>query len=223
MPVDRPLRFVIWSWPSDQADGRMIQDLRIKAGRTDRVAWHLAAWLNETAPAANVSLIGTSFGVRIVGGALHLLGGGRLGGYSLSGRNESLRPMPVVFVSPAIDSDWLLPGHHFGQAMSQVERLLLVNNSSDRVLRLYHWLYGRRSSAEALGHSGLVAAARLGDDREKILQLDAAPVIGAKHGCGPYFQSPGLLARMRPYVIDADAPSPNMKGLSKPASYSGAR
>lgn len=216
---DRPLRFVIWSWPSDQADSAMIQDLRIKAGRTDRVAWYLAAWLNETAPAANLSLIGTSFGVRIVGGALHLLGGGRLGGYALTDRNRSLTPMPVLFISPAIDNDWLLPGHRFGRAMSQVERLLLVNNSSDRMLKRYRWLYGLRSQAQALGHSGIVAASRLGADREKISQFDAAAVIGAKHGCGPYFQSPGLLARMRPYVIEPDPTAPALQGRSMPAAY----
>ena len=223
LSAETPLRFVIWSWPSDRTDAAVIQDLRIKAARTDRVAWHLAEWLNETAPGLDCSLIGASFGVRVAGGALHLLGGGRLGGYTLTQRNGSLAPMPVLFISPAIDNDWLLPGHRFGRAMSQVERLLLVNNSSDRMLKRYHWLYGRRSPAEALGHSGLVAASRFGDDRAKILQLDAAAVIGPQHGCGPYFQSSGLAARMRSHLIESAPSAPTVKGLSTPASYSGAR
>ena len=33
--------------------------------------------------------------------------------------------------------------------------MLLVHNSCDKVLRLYHLLYGRRSCVEALGHVGL--------------------------------------------------------------------
>ncbi|HEV7222053.1 MAG TPA: hypothetical protein VGN42_05080 [Pirellulales bacterium] len=221
LSAETPLRFVIWSWPSDRTDAAVIQDLRIKAARTDRVAWHLAEWLNETAAGLDCSLIGASFGVRVAGGALHLLGGGRLGGYALTQRNGSLAPMPVLFISPAIDNDWLLPGHRFGRAMSQVERLLLVNNSSDRMLKRYHWLYGRRSPAEALGHSGLVAASRFGDDREKISQFDAAAVIGPQHGCGPYFQSSALAARMRAHLIESGSSAPTMRGHSMPAAYSG--
>ncbi len=219
----RGVRFIIWSWPSDQGDLGAIRDVRAAASRTDRIAWYFAEWLDESASGRAISLIGTSFGARIVGGALHLLGGGRLGIFELPERSGAWRPAQVVFVSPAIDSDWLLPRHRFGRAMSQVERMLLLNNSADRVLKRYHWLYGPRSTVEALGHAGLRRSALADDQRQKIVQVDAASAIGSKHGCGPYFESPAMLARMRPVLFGTETPDPVVKGNSLPASFSTAK
>lgn len=212
-------RFVIWSWPSDQGDSGIVRDVRATAARTDRVAWMLAQWLQETIPDRPVSMIGTSFGARIVGGALHLLGGGNLGRYELPQTAGLLRPAQVVFISPAIDDDWLLPGHRLDLALSQVKGMLLLNNSADPVMKRYHWLYGRRSTAEALGHSGMHCLGLDCEARAKIMQIDAAAVIGARHGCRPYFQSPGLLTRMRPYVFERNSPGPALQGHSLPASF----
>lgn len=217
------VRFIIWSWPSDQGDLGAIRDVRAAASRTDRIAWYFAEWLDENASGRTISLIGTSFGARIVGGALHLLGGGRLGIFELPQRSSAWRPAQVVFVSPAIDGDWLLPHHRFGQAMSQVERMLLLNNSADRVLKRYHWLYGPRSTVEALGHAGLRRSALAEDQRQKIVQVDAAAVIGSKHGCGPYFESSAMLARMRPILFGTETSDPVLKGNSLPASFSTAK
>ncbi|HVX63939.1 MAG TPA: alpha/beta hydrolase, partial [Pirellulales bacterium] len=218
--AERGTRFVIWSWPSDQGDSGIVRDVRATAARTDGVAWGLANWLQETFPGQPVSLIGTSFGARIVGGALHLLGGGRLGPYGPLQHASTLPPAQVVFISPAIDDDWLLPGHRFDLALSQVKGMLLLNNSADPVMKRYHWLYGRRSEAEALGHSGLYCRGLGGETRAKIVQVDAAGVIGVKHGCQPYFQSASLLARMRPYVFEFDSPpAPALRGNSLPASF----
>lgn len=213
------VRFVIWSWPSDQGDAGVVRDIRAAAARTDRIARDLALWLEDSLPGERVSLIGTSFGARIVGGALHLLGGGSLGAYDSLHSAGSSRSANVVLISPAIDDDWLLPGHRFSRALSQVDRMLLLNNSSDPVMKRYHWLYGFRSEAEALGHAGLCCRSLPYDERAKITQIDAATVIGAKHGCGPYFQSPGLLARMRPFVFEPEPTGPALRGHSMPASF----
>ncbi len=221
-------RFVIWSWPSDQGDQGIVRELRATAAHTDRFAWQLAQWLEDTAPGQSVSLIGTSFGARIVGGALHLLGGGKLGAFELPPRTAALRPARVVLISPAIDDDWLLPDRRFGLALSQVDRMLLLNNSVDPMMKRYHWLYDRRSTAEALGRSGLCCGG-LGcggldcEERKKIVQVDTAAVIGAKHGCGPYFQSTALLARMKPFIFDDEPPAPQIRGNSLPASFPGSK
>lgn len=222
-PSSRGVRFVIWSWPSDQGDNGVIRDVRAVAARTDRVAWYFAQWLAEAAPERRVTLIGTSFGARIVGGALHLLGGGRLGFFELEDSHPAPPLAQVVFVSPAIDDDWLLPGRRFGGAWPQVERMLLVNNSADRTLKRYHWLYGPRSQAEALGHAGLRRGALPDGVRERVVQLDAAHIIGSQHGCGPYFESPALLARMRPYMLEPESSGPFLKGLTLPTSLSGSQ
>ena len=203
LSADTAVRFVVWSWPSDHTDTGPIKDVRIKAARTWQVARLLAQWLDKIEPADRLSLVGTSFGARILMEALELraLASSEGGGTSF--------PHPaanVVLISAAVDNDWLLPGRKLNMALSQVDRLLLVNNTSDRVLKRYHWLYGRRSTATALGNSGLPAS-RLGPDGEKVTQYDAAPIIGRQHGCSAYFESPRLVALMREYLFRSGDPA----------------
>jgi hypothetical protein len=49
----------------------------------------------------------------------------------------------MVLVSAAVDDDWLLAGHRYGNALTQVERVLFINNHTDRLLlvakRPTHW------------------------------------------------------------------------------------
>jgi hypothetical protein len=222
LPPERPMCFVIWSWPSDHTDAGPIKDLRIKAARTPRVAYCLARWLDEVPSPGQVSLLGTSFGARIIMEALELRAGGKVGNVRLDDPADRVRPkVDVVLISAAIDSDWLLPGRRLGGSLSQADRLLLVNNSSDSTLKRYHWLYGRRSNATALSTTGLrsrnVAATT------DLAQIDAAPIIGRHHGCGPYFESPRLLAAMRSYLFSERTQSPEIptEGLPIPVAANG--
>lgn len=200
LPPDLPVRFVIWSWPSDKSDTGPVRDLRAKAVRTPQVARSLARWLDETPLAGRVSLLGTSFGARIVMEALELRAGGRVGGVEFATATSAPRQgVNVVLISAAIDNDWLLPGRRLGASLSGIDRLLLINNRDDSVLNRYHWLYGRRSKAAALGVTGLTVG-RL-DQSATVQQIDAASIIGRQHGCAPYFDSPRLLATMRPVLF----------------------
>lgn len=196
-----PLRFVIWSWPSDHINAGPVQDARVKATRTTLAAWYLARWLDDLEPLGNVSIIGCSFGARVVGEALQLRGGGRLGSYQLTEPAATRSPLRVVLVSAAIDNDWLLPGHRLGRALTHVERMLLVNNTSDSILRRYGWLYGRRNAAAALGYTGLIGTGRLGHDASKVRQIDATSIVGRRHGFLYYFSVPRIVGWMQPYVF----------------------
>ena len=71
----RPFRLVVWSWPAERIARRIRQDLQIKAARSDFEACYLAAALEPIRPDVPVSLIGYSFGARIVGGAGTARGG----------------------------------------------------------------------------------------------------------------------------------------------------
>jgi hypothetical protein len=200
---ETPVRFVVWSWPSDHVDAGPIKDLRVKAGRTWQVARALAHWLDDIEPVGRLSLLGASFGARVVMEALELR--------AVSANGASYSPARpganVVLISAALDNDWLLPGRKLDMALSQVDRLLLMNNTSDRLLKRYHWLYGRRSTATALGKSGLPASVRLGPDGEKVAQYDAAPIIGRQHGCSAYFDSPRLTGLMQTYLFPSGTPA----------------
>lgn len=196
---ERPVRFIIWSWPSAQIDGPL-QDVRVKARRTNPAGCYLAWFVHRLPPQAPLSLWGHSFGARVVTGALHILGGGAIGGYCLSEPEAPPRqPANVVLVTAALDNDWLVPGHFHGCALSQVGHMLLVNNGCDRLLKRYHWLYHRKDCSQALGFSGLPRCA-LGC-ASCTEQVDACCQIGPEHSLALYLCSRNLMARMRNCLV----------------------
>ena len=198
---ERPIRFVIWSWPSEPLQG-LINDARTKAWRTDPAGYYLGWYLDQLSPEAPVSLWAHSFGARIVTGALHLLGGGAVAGNQLDQRLHATRqPMQVVLLAAALDSDWLIPGHCHGSALSQVASMLLVNNCSDALLKRYHLIYGRRSCEQALGYTGMSSWSVPPDDLSKVSQVDASYHVGKRHLFDLYISSPDLVSRMRPVLM----------------------
>jgi hypothetical protein len=200
---ERPVRFIIWSWPSDPIRGP-IQDARVKAGRTNITGYYLAWFLDRLSPEAPIGLWAHSFGARAVTGALHLLGGGQLAGHVLNERVHPERaPAQVALLAAALDNHWLLPGHCHGQAITQTSELLLVNNSCDALLKRYHFLYHRRSCQEALGYTGMNAG-YLGDEAVKVQQIDAACQVGKQHLFALYLQAPVLMARIRATLLPGE-------------------
>jgi hypothetical protein len=198
---ETPVRFIIWSWPSDAMRGP-VQDAREKACRANPAGYCLAWFLDQLNPETPVSLMAHSFGARVVTGALHVLGGGQIDGHRLDERNHPVRQaMPVVLLVAALDNDWLMPGRFHGQAMSQVSSLLLINNSCDILLKRYHLIYGRRCSQQALGYTGLATWAATGADRAKVSQFNAASIVGRRHAFAGYIEASDLVARMRPDLL----------------------
>jgi hypothetical protein len=113
--------------------------------------------------------------------------------------------MRAALLVAAIDSDWLLPGHRQGRAMSQMTELLLVNNSCDVLLKRYRLLYCRRSNAQAVGFTGLAVGWLSPEDRGKVTQLDACCQVGRRHNLVGYTESPDLISRVRACLLsDAD-------------------
>jgi hypothetical protein len=75
-PGADPFQLVIWSWPSGKIfRGR--RDFLHKSERTDTEAWYLAGLLQTFPAEAQVSILGYSYGARVVTGAAHWLAGGR--------------------------------------------------------------------------------------------------------------------------------------------------
>lgn len=198
---ERPIRFVIWSWPSERVCGPLA-DARIKAARTDPAAYYLAWFLDRLDPDDPVSLWGHSLGARIVTGALHLLGGGQLAGHRLVERAHANRQkVQAVLIAAALDNDWLLADRFNGRAMSQVNGLLLVNNSCDALLQRYHRLDHRRSCRQALGFTGLARRCLDRESWSKVEQIDACCQVGRRHALADYLCAMNLMARMRSHLL----------------------
>ena len=200
-----PIRWIIWSWPSDQS-GPILRDAREKAQRTDVDGYYLAAVISRLDQRDKVSVMGWSLGARIATGATHLLGGGSLGGLSLDDAASSAkRPVRAVLMAATMHDYWLEPGAYHGRAISQVDRMLLLNNGCDPVLRRY-WRVSRCERPDALGRTGLSRPSALGQAAGRIEQIDVASSIGRQHDSTNYLCSEALMQKARRYVLWVEQP-----------------
>lgn len=199
----RPFRLVIWSWPSEQV-ARNRPDAQIKASWSDSDAYYLARTLPSIPPGGPVSLIGYSLGCRVISGALELLAGGCVAGQKLAPEHisawnvaggSSPRPIRLMFLAAAIDWDWLESCRHGGQVTSPVQRILVTQNCSDRVLRWFSRIYGR-GGPEALGYVGPA-----GPDGGKLEVVDVACSVGREHDWRLYTTAPEVAGRLGWYTF----------------------
>ncbi len=195
------VRFVIWSWPSDQIRGP-VRDIRSKAARSDDEAILLARFLHPYSKEQRVGLIGFSFGARIVGGAMHLLGSGCLHGAELPAVE---RPeMRVVFWAAAEHNDWLLPGDVHGNALPQGKQWLNIYSGCDSIL----WRYNRLDKcdpAHALGFTGLMGRGQLRNDlKSRYEDWEASTLVGSEHDSEPYLYAPDVARRTSQILLWQD-------------------
>ncbi len=203
------VRFVIWSWPSSKIHGpRPRRDAQVKAARTDCESCLLAQFVAGVDPRTSLSLLGYSFGARIVSGALHLTAGGQLHGFRLADadirRDNTIR---VALLAAAMDNSWWRPGSCHDQALAAVDQLLLLYNTCDPVLRLYPKL-DRHHPASALGYTGFPWPAALIDNAWRVEQANVCCQIGKTHDERAYSGCPLVMARVRAVLL----------GLPQPAS-----
>ena len=186
---DAPIRFVIFSWPAAQVSGPL-KDVRVKAARTRPAACQLAWFVDKLPAETPITMVGFSFGARIITGSLHILSGGRLGHIGVAELQHSHRgPVNVVLLAAALNSDWLCPGHCHGQALSMVNRMVLVNNCADRAMKYYHFstTCGR---PQALGLCGPTCIDPAG--AAKIVEINVSRYVGSDHNLFCYLSAPGV-------------------------------
>ncbi|HLA85523.1 MAG TPA: hypothetical protein VJL29_12070 [Thermoguttaceae bacterium] len=201
---DRPFRLVIWSWPASPIRGRIRDDVRIKAARSDVQAYYLARCVDRMRPDVPVAMLGHSFGARVITGSLHLLAGGELRGRALRSRaDRSRRGVRAVLIAAAVDNGWLLPNWRNGLALEEVDQMLITQNCSDRVLRWYPLMYGR-GGPEALGATGPACPSQLGENRGKLEVLGVDCSVGRGHGWCEYLCSGPVRSRLASYAFLAE-------------------
>lgn len=198
--AEQRIRFVIFSWPSAKV-ARLLKDVRVKAQRTGPVGCQLA-WLLDQMPAETpVSLIGFSFGARVITAGLHVLGGGSVcNGMGLVERVHPDRPPAnTVLIAAAVHSHWLAKGQYHGLAMSQVNQMFLLNNCNDLALRYYHLSATDHSRPRALGRSG---PTRIDSEyAAKIRKRDVSHYAGSEHDLFRYLCAPGSLGQAWDYSV----------------------
>ncbi len=102
-------------------------------------------------------MIGYSYGARIASGALHLLGGGDMSGLKLGQRIHSeRRSIRAVYIAAAFDATWMQPNGYHGQALSQIDQLMLLNNRGDPAMRFFRMTVKKKRPL-ALGLRGFLS------------------------------------------------------------------
>lgn len=200
-PPARGVRVLVWSWPSARTDAGPLEDLRIKAARSDSEGSRFARFLETWEPQGRVSFVGYSFGARIITGALDELADAQPLDVGSGSRQETWRS--AILMAPAMNNCWLLPGYRHGEAVTQVDELLILKNPIDRALKWYPIVaYGRvHRGPQALGYTGLPGISRLGDDAEKISHFNVSGIVGRQHDALVYLTSSRIVERMVPYVF----------------------
>lgn len=185
----QPIRLILFSWPSEQ-EGVLLNDVRVKAERTDAQGLYLAWCIREiNAQTASLTLIGYSFGGRVVTGALHALAGGTLGGRRLTGEQLSGVNARVALIAAAIDRDWLEPQQYHGRATLNMERMTLMYNPRDTVLKKY-WLLDPATISRALGAVGPMRFNRRVDGTPlPVKSINCSRTVGREHDELDYFSA----------------------------------
>jgi hypothetical protein len=157
--------------------------------------------------ATPVTMIGYSFGARVITGALHTLAGGALRGRSLPQPPVIGGHVGVGLVAPAIESTWLGPGGYHGRAVKNIAQLVLLYNRRDAVLKRY-WLIEKVRRETALGFSGPTCFARRADgSRLPVRSRDCSPSVRLRHAELDYYNQRCRAGSDLARLIDAIAPT----------------
>ena len=194
--------WVIWSWPSAQ-EGILASDARRKAQRCDAQSLYLGWLLRHHAEQdVSTSLIGYSFGGRVLTGALHAAAGGHLGGRQLDGDPVVGMEVKVGLVAPALESHWLACRGYHRLATQNIDQLSLLYNHRDAVLKRY-WLLSQVRGESALGYTGPTSfAPRADGTRLPVFARDCAPIVGLHHNELDYYNAPCSAARVMASLLN---------------------
>ncbi len=115
---------------------------------------------------------------------------------------QATRAMRAVLIAAALDADWLLPGRWNGQALDQLDRVLITVNCCDPVMKWYPLMY-YRGGPQALGYAGPACEEQLGQNRRKIELTRVGHQVGKTHDWDRYWTAPNLLRRLARFTFFA--------------------
>jgi pimeloyl-ACP methyl ester carboxylesterase len=171
-------QFVIWSWPSDKIPGPR-NDARMKARHCDTQAYYLATYLHDAD--VPTTLVGHSFGARIVTGTVQLLAGGEIAGRQFPLQDMQIRRL--VLLAAAID-DHSFEGGRANDRVLTHATTTVTRNHLDPILQLYPQMF-RPRGVPAMGLNGPTQAT-------SCTVWDLSTTVGRSHALQDHLDVPGM-------------------------------
>jgi pimeloyl-ACP methyl ester carboxylesterase len=175
-------RVLVWTWNSDRIYCKIRKDALIKAQRAEIQAKQLTQFLQELKPNSKISLVGFSFGAKLVCETLQLLATSQE-----EGTNSDLQ-IRSVLLAGALDRNSLMPGKQYGQALNVTEKMLIHINPDDETLCYYPLLAGIRGP-QAVGKEGALLTGISKENQQKIKMVNVQPRLGSEHAFLTSFRS----------------------------------
>jgi hypothetical protein len=206
---------IAFDWPSQRIYASDLRDINEKGRRAYVAGYHLARFVQSFPANSRITLLGQSYGGRVVPSALHLLGGGRLNSQDhdppvcLPSVRSDLRIRAIVLAG-ASDRTWLDPGARLDHALHGCEGLLNLYNRRDEALQFYPFLL-RSGHHRALGRVGLSNRDfdRLGPLAARYSEHDLREILGREHSLLDAVANPQIARLMAPYLWAPDpGPAP---------------
>lgn len=188
-----PMRFVIWTWPSDKIPGP-IRNARVKAIRADEHSIHLARFVKEMTAHPRISMLGYSYGARVTLGALDLLGGGCVRGSRILNTPMPIPRINLSLIAPAVRNDALMTSR--GEAYRMINHLFVMYNSRDQYLKYYRFARFD-GNTPALGFTGVAGKSQMPHSTHRIDQFDASQQVGVQHDYLEYLRNGEIEKRLR--------------------------
>jgi hypothetical protein len=186
--AEGPIRFIMYSWPSQRVTGP-VRDILDKAERADVDTFYFSELLGRIPDQTPIGLLSFSFGARVICGGLHMANGGSLEGRRALHPHPNRQEVRVSLIAPAFDRNWLGANQPYSMAIYNVESLINVYNSRDPALRRFRFI-DRFSTPIAAGFTGLNdprATQPLAADA-RIRQYDCSADVGTSHDEMTYYR-----------------------------------
>ena len=193
-----PTRLVIVGWPSEIDRVPLLRDAREKAHRAELEGYWLAQLIAKLPKDYRVNLIAYSFGSRIATSAAHYLAGGQRCDCPSTASPDSPR-LTAVLMAAAVDADWLIDCEPHGLALNRFERVLLINNSADPVLRRFYKALSRPERIPAIGSVGLLLPES--EFASQVRQWDVSNLLGRSHELRSYVETPEIMWSVAEYAF----------------------
>lgn len=197
---NRKVHLIFFTWASD--GDLLIPHLYVNqfGRRASLNGLYLADLVSKISCDHPVCLIGHSHGTRLVSASLHAMAGGEINNMVLNAAPLPPRRLRVVLAAAAMDHTWLNPDSRYGLALCPAEAILNLRNKCDFPLLFYP--LRRPAAKRALAITGITNNDRgkMGDEGEKIVDLDITDRVGYGHIWCHYYNDPTIAADIRHYI-----------------------